>query len=317
MKQYVKPTPAQILAWVKKNFEYKSAQNGEQLRINNPVGKDDGFHLWINTKLGLVHDFRPNHKSVDGTFLWFVKKYKKISFYEAVKEVIGESNDLRFYLYKYDEQDTEKPADQVKIDLPEGFKIFGVEDSFSGATKNYLLNRKITEDQIKIYGIGYAGFDVVFPYKEDDKVVYWQSRSVLNKKFNFPSNSNKTDWLYGYDNIEPCSPIIVTESIFNSLMFDRGVAIGGSSLSQQQKYKIKKKGIKTIILAFDNDDAGRHGMANCYKMLSNEFDLYYSLPDGDDDWNDIAKKQDIEISRKILKKNLKKLDLNNMIKMKL
>lgn len=313
-RKILKPAPHQIVAWVKKHFSnHKTAQGGKQLRINNPFDGDRGFHLWINIDLGLVHDFRPRHKKVDGTFLWFVKKYRKISFNEAVREVIGEvgNENYTYYIPK-------DSGPKQRINLPDGFKYLTDSNSIIlEPIYNYLHFRKITDDQIKSNKIGYSGFDVVFPYFEDGDIVYWQSRNIMNKTFRFPENTNKSDFIYGYDDIEPGEPIILTESIFNAMMFDRGVAIGGSSLGSRQVAKLRKRGVKELILALDNDSAGRMGIAKCFD-LRNYFSVFYSLsPDYDKDWNDLAIEEGRKSVNNIMSHNIKKLTFSESVRLKI
>ena len=51
--------------------------------------------------------------------------------------------------------------------------------------KRYLNRRCVPNGKIYTSGIGYANLNVVFPYYECNKVVYWQQRSITDKKFIF------------------------------------------------------------------------------------------------------------------------------------
>jgi hypothetical protein len=314
------PTPEQIRSWVFKNFpDHKLSKHGEEIRINNPLYADDGYHMWISVLKSITVDHRPQCKSgSSGSFLWFVKNYRKISLRDAAIEVMGEEaaghvNHDRAYSSK-------KPRQTIKVDLPPGFKKFSESaDAISDAVLNYLRSRSITDEQIMSLDIGYTnGFEAVFPYFENGDIVYWQSRSILQKQFNFPADSNKSIYIYGYDTIDPTRPVIVTESIINSLMFDNGSATGGSTIDEIQKRKFVRRGVKKMILAYDNDKAGKVGIAKSYKLMKDKFELYYSLTDTeDDDWNNVANKFGLIVARQMLERNLKKLDLRESIRLRM
>lgn len=313
MSKYIKPTPEQITKWVIKNFpDYKTKKGGVELRINNPLSIDDGYHLWINTSKAAVNDFRPDyHDVVSGSFLRFVKKYLKCSFFEAVREVCGDN-----VAYAHAKNLPFSKREITKQTLPVGFKLFTESvDIYSEPTLNYLRSRCVDDDQIMENKIGFKEFSVVFPYYEHGESVYWQSRSILNKDFDFPPDSNKSDFIYGFDNIDPDERVIITESIFNALMFDNAVAVGGSEISDNQKLKLRKLGVKDIIVAFDNDGAGRHGISKCYNM-KNYFNVRYSLTDGEDDWNKISQDLGILRAQQMLFRNVKDLTLRESIRLK-
>jgi hypothetical protein len=313
----IKPSPDQILSWIKIHFkDYKPAKHGREIRVNNPFSIDDDYHLWINIQKGIVNDFRPNYKGdVAGTFLSFVMKFRSIGFKAAVSEVMGD--DVRTRDIFYVDEDAQK-GPECEVALPTGFKKFIYDDDRISATaKRYLNRRCISNGKIYAMGMGYVGANVVFPYREFGKTTYWQQRSILNKTFLFPDESNKSRHIYGLDNIDPTDPVIVTESIFNSLMFENAVAIGGSDMSDDQKHKLKKLKVKKVILAFDNDKAGKAGIVKAYDKMNAYFDLFYSLPNDEKDWNDVAQIDGLEAPLKMLKRNVKKLDFKAMVSLKI
>jgi len=320
MKMAIKPTPLQIATWVRNHFDYKVKKQGEELRICNPYDypKDTKFHVFVNTQKAKVNDFRPNHKrNISGTFLNFVRRYRRISFHEAVKEVMG-NVDPRMYRDSGPEPKLE--ATRQFVELPADFKQFGSldeDDAVATAVRLYLHRRMITDEQIGEFGIGYGGLAAVFPYYEFGDIVYWQSRSIINKKFNFPDGSTKTKFIYGFDNLDPEYPVIITESVTNALMFEHGGSVGGCDVSDDQKRRLKAAGISDIILALDNDQGGREGIASCYQRLSPIFNLYYALTDREDDWNKIAQNEGLTAVYEMLMKNVKKLTLGESVRLRL
>lgn len=229
-----KPSPTQIKSWVSKHFEFKEkvGKYGPELRICNPYDypRDHKFLVYINLSKAAVNDFRPNHKRhVSGTFLNFVKHYRKISFNAAVKEVMGSYARSDPRLEDYSEfQRTEKSV--VRVELPEGFvKLSESNDVFGGPVRNYLNDRQITDDQIEVFGMGHNGLDAVFPYHEFGDVVYWQSRSTVNKTFMFPAESSKTEFVYGFDNLD------LQECEANGKSYDVKIFNSGPGYSDQEE----------------------------------------------------------------------------------
>lgn len=317
MKTRIKPSPDQIESWVKRNFgDYKSVRSGgdDQIRVNNPLVNDQGKHLWINLSRACVIDFRPHAKRrVSGSFLWFVKLYKKVSFREAVSDVMGSN----IYYENVNDSFQYDARENRKIALPDGYKELDDSDEYDVMMFNYLYSRCVSDLQIRSFHIGRCGFDVVFPYFENGDVVYWQSRSILNKIFSFPPDTDKSLFIYGIDNIEPGEPVIVTESIFNALMFDRGASIGGSSLSESQARKLKRMGCDDVIVAFDNDEAGLYGAAKCFDLMGSKCHMYYSVPPDDRDWNKIAQDDGIDRCYDLLLRNTKRLNMKSSVGLKM
>jgi hypothetical protein len=313
------PTPHQIKAWVAKHFEFKVKKRGTELRICNPYDapRDTKFHVFINVHKAMVNDFRPNHKyGVSGTFLNFVKNYRKISFHAATREVMGVDIDPRTHLFEDVVVKDEGPRQFVE--LPKGFQLLDKSnDRIAISVRAYLHRRMISDEQISQFGMGYDGLNVVFPYYEFGDIVYWQSRSITAKKFNFPPDSSQAQFIYGFDIIDPDYPTILTESIMNSLMFEHGVSMGSCAISVAQKKRLKASGTQDIIVAFDNDEAGLKGISKYFPLLKDDFNLYYSITDDEADWNKVAQESGIDAVSDMLLKNVRRLDLKASVKLAL
>lgn len=300
---FVQPTPDQIEIWLSKHFEYKTA-NDDQIRICNLDG-DTEYRLYISRVNAVVHDFRPNHQQYDGSFLKFVSKYKNITFSEAIREVCGNSPIISRY-------SASKDADEIHNDdpikLPEG--SVSIKDHTGKARDmcmNYLTKvRGLSESTIFKAKIHICGTSMVIPYYQYDMLVFWQMRSLISKVFKFPdendTNKKAGDFIYGFDDVEPCSEVIVVESIFNSLSIDaNSTATGGASLKEGQLKLLRSLNPRDVILAPDRDEAGIKSIQKDYfalnKMRSGELfkNIYYALPPlevekaGGNDWNDMKK----------------------------
>lgn len=315
----IKFTAQQIEAWVSRNFKYKSRSGGRQLVICSPFDHDDDYHLWISTvpampkpKQGIkrrmdywVHDFRPGHYS--GSLVSFVRKYHKISYYQAIAELTnGDPKSIKESLRrlragKKDAVEVEEAPVEEQIALPPGSKSFEDKDSkIRQIMMGYLRRRGVSEEEAVRLGLCYSPITIVFPYYEFGTLVYWQERDIMQKRFNFPDEKVtgllKTDYLYNFDNVEFSGDYVaVVESMFNCISIgDNCVASGGAVLAGRQIQKLLALGTDAIVLAPDLDDAGIKSLRSNYFELQRVGvrRLAYCLPPqslleySEKDWND-------------------------------
>ena len=304
-----------IIAYIKQHFLYKERKNGEEYVINNPLNGDTGYHFNINPHKGICHDWRgdewagpinPETNKRNCSFVKFIRIYKKCSYAEAIKEIIGTGVDLRSYLMPENRLTDEAAQRKVAVSLPKGtLPLSTADDIQAQSLKKWLKTRGYTEQSIASHGLCYLGMDV-----------YWQSRSRLNKRFNFPpleitddngkvigkTEGSKGDFLYGFDEVEPAGYVIITEAIFDQhTLGTNTVASGGAVLTNNQINKLRILGPgKGIILSPDNDNAGMKSIISNYSLLNPlGYKIYYSLPpklsyqkDGSNsivkDWNELG-----------------------------
>jgi hypothetical protein len=336
--------PEQIEAWIARHFNYKSKKNGEELLICNPDG-DKKFNLRISTvqkelknrrnkqgkplKNYWVNDFRINHQQYNGSFINFVRAYKNLTFFEAMKEVTGQSlGQLRRGLRRKKEEEKEPEPEDAEdfLSLPPGARPIKKDDETRAAKMAvaYLEKRRAISIETAIRNsLHYTATSVIFPYIEYGIMVYWQWRSTFDKVFGFPDEGKtglaKTDFLYNFDNVEqPTDYIILVESIFNCLSIgDNCVATGGAKMSDEGKQirKLKMLDPKVVILAPDHDEAGLKSLRTNYFLLKNDFNLACSIPPvQDEDWNDMDQRYGIGSARKYIENNTIKLNIATLSK---
>lgn len=330
-------TPVQIENWVSSHFKYKKRSGGRQLVINNPFDGDSGYHFWISTvksalkqgknkgKVGYwVFDFRPGVFA--GSLINFVMKYRKLNYFQAIQELTGlKRGDLKSILRQdfRKKQEIEKEEEEEKcLELPKFSKILTEESDNSKIKQialNYLHNRAINNEKIQHYSLYYTPVTIVFPYVEYGLTVYWQERELLNKKFNFPdaikTGLNKTDFVFGFDHVDPNDDVVIVESIFNCMSIGHNcIASGGATISGKQPLKISALSPRTLILAPDFDEAGLKSLIGNYYLLKNKFKLAYCLPPSVDDWNDMDKNNGIGTALRYIEKNVKYLNLSELVK---
>ena len=346
--------PEKIISWIKDNFEYKTRKNDEEYIINNPFNGDAGYHFNINPYKGTCHDWRsdewagpinPETNRRNCSFIKFVRLYKKCGYTAAVSEILGTAVDIRYYLKPENRLTDVAAKNKLAVSLPSGVEsLIKSEDSQAKILIKWLKSRGYTTESIAKNDLKHLGMDVYWPYYEFDTLAYWQSRSRLNKKFNFPSldvyddkgnkvgktDGTKGDFLYGFDEIESASYIIITEAIFDQhTLGEQALASGGAALTSKQINKIKIIGPKKgIILSPDNDSAGVKSIISNYSLLEPYgFKLFYSIPpelkyevDGvkkvTKDWNELGQfVVGFDKVRKIHDKNIKKLNEQTLVEL--
>jgi hypothetical protein len=332
--------PKKIVAYIKKKFEYRERRQGEEFIICNPLNGDTGYHFNINPEKGVCHDWRddswagkPNPKTGKRScnIIRFVSLYEKCSTAEAIKILLDGAE------AEYTEN--KKEFVEYELTLPENKKLVDYQnEELAQMLIKWLGRRSYTVDDIDKNDLRFLGTEVIWPYYEFETVVYWQSRSYLNKRFSFPNpnitNSkgetigkvaaSKGQFLYGFDDIEMNGYIIITEAIFDKhTLGEQTLASGGAALTPDQLIKIRilnpKKG---IILAPDSDAAGIKSIIQNYHLLASlNFPIFYSIPPASEadktDWNELYEKHGHTKSqiRNIFEKNIKKISITEIIKL--
>jgi len=309
MKKFrpIKLSPEQIEDWVARHFDYKKRRGGEELLINNPfIPGDSGFKFNISmypkenkhkTTGHWVHDWRPSASMYNGSFIKFVMNYRGLDFRSALKEVCGDDIDLKALSRPYrkkKEEIEEEEEPEIIMELPK-LAVPIDNDKWPRLRKialHYLAGRGITEKDAKAYKLHYTPTMIIFPYLEYGMIVYWQGRTFSKsvKQFEFPSYSNKSDFIYGFDYAEPGHPVFITEAIIDSMTLGPGgLGTGGASIIENQKRKIRAIGPSIVVLAPDNDQEGYSSLYKNYQLLRPYHKVHYVLPpDPYKDWNQMA-----------------------------
>lgn len=328
-------TPEMIEDWVAKHFDdYKKKSGGTQICINNPFDGDTGYHFWISLRRTesrrnkrtdyWVHDFRPGHNKWDGSFVNFVRQYKNISYFEALRSItgtVGSASKLLRELREGRQEESEEQSEpeESEIELPDNCYPLWRDAGSKAAkiAKRYLRSRKITEDDIERYKLHYTPVSIVFPYYEYGIFCYWQQRDVLGKRFSFPNEVEtglkKTDYLYGFDDVEPHDFVIMVEAIIDKISIGSDcVASGGATVIGKQISKLYALAPSTVVLAPDADLAGLKSLRSNYDKLNPKFKLAYCFPPKVNqlqvnDWNKLDQLLGKGTSRRYILDNSRKL----------
>ena len=150
----------------------------------------------------------------------------------------------------------------------------------------YLKKRRITElsffKDLDINGITAKQGDFIFiPWMFDKKLVNYQIHNY-NKYLTIPKylfSKHGVKPIYGLDRIdETYKKLVIFEGVFDSLFIKNGVAVGGKTLTDFQKYVLSNRySDYEIILAFDNDKSGISSMMKMFKEADSNYKFF--VPD--------------------------------------
>ena len=347
--------PEKIIAYIEANFEFKTRKGGSEYIINNPLNYDDGYHFNINPIKGTCHDWRgnewagpinPSTNSRNCSFVKFIRLYKKCSYSEAIKAILGTHVDIRHYLNPKFRVTDEGSKNKFSVQMPEAAQPITESDDLNiKILVKWLKSRGYTLDSIIKNNLHYLGMDVFWPYYEFDTLVYWQSRSRLKKRFEFPSldvfdnngkvigqtDGSKGDYFYAFDDVEPASYVMITEAIFDQhTLGEQTLASGGAVLTTKQINKLKVIGpMKGVILSPDRDIAGIESVLQNGDILTKAgYKVFFSIPpdveykDSDGsmlkvkDWNELGMHVcGFNKVRSIHDSQISKLDAKSMVKL--
>ena len=173
-------------------------------------------------------------------------------------------------------------------------------------THPYMYKRKLTDEVIKKFNIGYDpdftitkngkiwkfGECITFPVRDESGHLLFIARRAINQKlFHYPEGAEKP--LYGlyeiYKEMESgkrINEVYICESMINALTLwgwgKYAIALNGTG-NKEQIEALKKTPFRQIFLALDPDPAGRNGTKKIKAALSSHKFVYeLIIPEGKD-----------------------------------
>lgn len=182
----------------------------------------------------------------------------------------------------------------------------------------FVRDRKLTSQKFYLGVSGKYLNRLIIPYEHEGSLFYFQARRLYSQGMKYLNPTfleygvKSSDILLPFDKTEKY--VVVTEGPLDALSLqESGVnatSLQGSVLSKAQLEELK--GLR-IILAFDNDEAGVHGMVRARQLLRGKnLNAPYicAPPKKYNDWNDfLVGESPLEVL-KHLTKNVKKYDFS-------
>jgi DNA primase len=167
----------------------------------------------------------------------------------------------------------------------------------SPRARSYYFGRKITEDSIKKFWLGYSEMRdmVTIPvHSPDGMLVGFVGRSIEGKEFKNTPNLPKSKTLFNLHRVKSSRNVYVVESSFDAIRLDQcgfsAVATLGSNVSNIQ-IELLKKYFNDIIVIADNDEAG----GNMVSKLQDKLTSRISVIKLDTKYKDIGDMEDEDI----------------------
>lgn len=171
-------------------------------------------------------------------------------------------------------------------------------------THPYMFERKLNLETIRKFDVGYdAEHDcITFPNKDPNgNILFIATRNVKNKFFHYPNGVDKP--VYGLYEIYremrhgvQINEVYVCESMLDALYIwslgKYAIALNGTGSSFQYDI-IKKSDLRYLILATDNDDAGKRAREKFRKNVTNKLikEIDYKSYGDCKDVNDMSDEQ--------------------------
>jgi len=162
-----------------------------------------------------------------------------------------------------------------------------------------ILQRGVFRDIAKRYGLRYglSSLNIVFPiYDPFGNLVYYLTWN--GSRYHFPRDLgedyfSKEDVIFGLHLWTPKKPMILSEGVFDALSLI-GQAVLGSALSDHQFDLVKAAQPPRLILANDNDRAGKMGSKRMESVFKHSLPetriIVVNPPSNLKDWNELAQK---------------------------
>lgn len=162
----------------------------------------------------------------------------------------------------------------------------------------YMWKRKLSKEVVDRFRVGYDKFRnaITFPvWDAQGNLKFITARSVNTKRFWIPKNVDKPVYLLNFAIKDGVKALMITEAQLDALTawsygFPCCATMG--NISNFQIENINKSGIRIIITAFDNDDAG-DSFTHRFNSLIREDILVYRLEwdKSKKDLNDLSKEE--------------------------
>jgi hypothetical protein len=320
-------SPQYIREYIERNFKDcgKYSSNGHEFIMPSVFVEDDWKHKFsINVTTGLWQDFKAH--SV-GNFIQFVAQVEKISYRRAESQILFDT------MLEDPPASTvvEEPvAPSLEIDTSHWVPL----DVYSCHSKDpaiqlawkYLWERKLfntefVEDEPFYFGVaGPYKNRIIIPFKKPNGTMYFfQARALFN---DFPKYLNPESTqvrastiLYPFKDDEP---VLLCEGPLDAISLQlagmNATAAMGSSPSTIQIEMIKEMNCE-IVVAYDNDEAGRKGVEKLETMRKELMMPSIRIcppPSEYKDWNE-AWKEGLDL-QSYVKTNTQDYDIEYLIK---
>jgi len=295
---------------------------GREFRANSIFVDDFKHKLYVNLDTGLWTDFKSGEK---GNFFQLVAHLENVPFSSAKNYINKLAFDKGASLFEVSTLSVDntpiKAGRTISEDLKSFLPVFPKKDINSSSilkklASKFAVDRKLTGFKYYVGKTGRYFQRIIIPYEHKGTPFYFQARTLLNHD---PKYVNPSKGLYGIKTSEILYPfdeelpyVFVTEGPLDAMSL---VAAGfnatctqGCKMSTVQARTLKNK---KVIIAYDNDESGRHGSSEAKKrLLAQRNSNIYSVtpPKEFNDWNEFWSSSSLATFDDYVKGNIVKAD---------
>lgn len=291
--------PSVIRDYLDEKFT-ESSVAGREFRTNSLFTEDTKQKLYINLDTGFWIDFKSSEK---GNFYQLVSMVDNVPYRNARTYINKLAFDKGANLFEISSLNVDNVAIEAERTIAEDVKSFVEVTPTKDINSPSLLKRAAAKfaysrglQQFKFFVANYGKYHqrVIIPYFHNEKVFYFQARTLLNRE---PKYLNPSKALYGIKTSEILYPydesqdyVIVTEGPLDAMTL-RAAGYNATCTQGCKMSTVQAKSLKPqkVIVAYDNDESGREGLKTAKKrLLFERRDSIYKLvpPKEFKDWNE-------------------------------
>lgn len=248
--------------------------NETQYQFNSPWiteengGIPDGkYNLEISLSLGKYHDWSTEN---GGNISRLIKKWGTKELLNEYFNIIKEVKESRYYDLELFKDNGEDLGYYNQLKLPLTFKKIDLKTCRKKKLLEYLEERKLTQDIIDFYNLGYTTWDeedwqmkdrIIIPsYNSDGDLNFWVGRDFINnkqsKKVKYKNcKADKNKIIFQEDKIQWNNDIILVEGGVDALIYPNCIALLGKVLKKENEiYKqLYEKANANVTICLDGD----------------------------------------------------------------
>lgn len=226
---------------------------------------DNKYNLEVNFAIGKYHCWKCDIK---GNINRLVKYYGNVDLAsEYISDVKTLLSSMYYQIDKFEELN--KLIDVEEIKLPKTFKpITDINLIKSKKLKDFLERRKITQEMINMYHIGYTEWEgeeknirsrlIVPSYDKNGNLTYWTGRDFTgydNRQKYLNVKADRKRIIFNEGLIEWDGDIVLVEGIIDSIVYPNTIPLMGKQLYRDSLLyeSLMKRANGKIIICLDND----------------------------------------------------------------
>ena len=247
------------------------SSNETQYQFNSPWAReendgvnDNKYNLEVSLSLGKYHEWVNGY---GGNLSKLIKRWGNSELVSKYYSVINDIKESKYYnldLFK----DTEISNTINQLTLPITFTKINIEKCKKKKLLDYLKERKIDQNMIDFYNIGYTTWDeeewqmrdrIIIPsYNSNNELNYWVGRDFTKneKKIKYKNcNADKKKVIFQENKIRWNADILLCEGAIDCLVYYNAISLLGKSLTKDSELfnSLFEKANANITICLDGD----------------------------------------------------------------